>query len=773
MEGEQGSPQGLSFDAQVALRIAQLSSDLVAVFDVASGCPTQVNDRLRSALGLGRDIAPAELSDRLHPDDATRLREQRHRAAALPDGATVYTEYRLRHSDGHWLWLRERAGVLTRGAGGRADRIICVARDITREMQAQEAIDAGTQRFSLALAASGVVLFSQDRELRYTWVHNPMPGFAVEKMLGRRDGDLTERPEDGLRMEAIKRRAMVERRRLVEDTCVHQAGRPVWWRLTVEPVLDRAGQVTGVSCAAHDITDQKRQREALAASEARWRTLADSVPMILWAVSADGVADDFNRQWEEYTGLSRAQSIGTGWRPALHPDDVAALGEAWSHGVEARAELRVKHRLRDRDGRWRWFQSVAVPVTEDDRIVRWYGSSADIDELERTEQDLVRAKQAADDANAAKDRFLATLSHELRTPLTPILLSTRILELKPDDRETVLGRAAVIRRSVETEVRLIDDLLDLTRISRDKLGLAAIPVSLHEVVAAAAEVCEADAQSAGVKLALDLAASACLVRGDAQRLQQVMWNLLKNAIKFSPRGGRVTVRTENAEPMTLSVSVRDQGIGIAVADLPRLFTPFEQGDIAITRQFGGLGLGLALVQRLVGLHGGAVHAESDGPGRGACFVVRLPLLPARVKSTTAPTPAPAPVVKPRAGGRVLLVEDDADTSHTLTALLRAAGWTVHAEHNAADALAAARLQRPDILVADLGLPDGDGCDLLAMLRQQGFISPAIALTGHGMDADQARTRAAGFARHFTKPVEVGDLLAEMDRLVAGTPAPAA
>nr|MCU0952575.1 ATP-binding protein [Burkholderiaceae bacterium] len=388
----------------------------------------------------------------------------------------------------------------------------------------------------------------------------------------------------------------------------------------------------------------------------------------------------------------------------------------------------------------------------------------DITERKQTERDLVAAKQRADEANAAKDRFLATLSHELRTPLTPILLSARILELKPDDRETVLGRAEVIRRSVETEVRLIDDLLDLTRISRDKIGLAAVPVSLHEIAVEAVEVCEHDAQAARVEIELKLDAAQDLVKGDAQRLQQVLWNLLRNAIKFSPPGSRVTVTTDNPDPRTVRLSVRDRGIGIAANDLPRLFKPFEQGDARITRQFGGLGLGLAIVQRLVALHGGQVRAVSDGPDQGACFIVTLSLLPPR--AAPAVSPSPPPRVNARAPGRVLVVEDHADTAQTLGTLLAAAGWQVTAAATAAAAVDAVRTQQFDMVLSDLSLPDGDGCELLQLLRELGCAAPAIAMTGHGMDTDQERTQRAGFLRHFVKPVEVSQLLASMDVLAA-------
>jgi CheY-like chemotaxis protein len=244
------------------------------------------------------------------------------------------------------------------------------------------------------------------------------------------------------------------------------------------------------------------------------------------------------------------------------------------------------------------------------------------------------------------------------------------------------------------------------------------------------------------------------MRGDAQRLQQTLWNLLKNAIKFSPAGATVTLSSVNPDPQSIRFTVRDHGIGFRADDLPRLFQPFEQGDAAITRQFGGLGLGLALVQRLVSLHGGDVYADSDGPGCGAAFVVTLPLMtpvaPARASAApqAAMADARADATAPRSSAPVLLVEDHADTAQTLSTLLRAAGWTVVTVETASAALEVARNTRLCLVVSDLSLPDGDGCDLLPLLHQEHPALPAIAMTGHGMDADISRTRAAGYARHF-------------------------
>ena len=755
-----------TLDARIALRVVQLSSDFVLVVDADSGQAVEINGQLRAVLGLAADAPPSQLDARVHPDDLAALIAQRRRAAALPDGATLYAEYRLRRNDGRWCWLRERSTVLQRLADGRPQLLLGVARDITREMQVQQSIDADAQRFALALSASGVVVFSHDRELRYTWIHNPALGLQAQQMLGRRDSELMERPDEGRALERIKQRAMDERRRVVEEICVHAQGQPSWWRLTVEPVIDRSGGVTGVTCAAYEITQQLKADAERASDLARLDALIGNAPVAIAFVDHEFRHLRVNGRAYEWAGLAHeSQMLGRTVEqviPGLWPQIGPLYRKVRDEGATF-ADIEVSGPVGDSGVRRTFLCNYfPVPLAEGRRGVGLV--ITDITERKQTEQELVAAKQRGDEANAAKDRFLATLSHELRTPLTPILLSARILELKPDDRETVLGRAEVIRRSVETEVRLIDDLLDLTRISRDKIGLAAAPVSLHEVAIEAVEVCEHDAQAARVEVELKLDAPQHLVKGDAQRLQQVLWNLLRNAIKFSPPGSRVTVTTDNPDRQTVRLAVRDRGIGIAAADLPRLFQPFEQGDARITRQFGGLGLGLAIVQRLVALHGGQVRAESDGPDLGACFVITLPLLPAR--AAPAVGVATPPRMTARASGRVLVVEDHVDTAQTLGTLLAAAGWQVTAADTAAAAAEAVRAQRFDLVLSDLSLPDGDGCDLLQLLRQQGCEAPAIAMTGHGMDADQERTQRAGFLRHFVKPVEVSQLLASMDVLAS-------
>lgn len=644
---------GMAHD--LALRVASLTSNLITIVDAGRRQPVEINAALRETLGWSDDVPVTALVDSLHPDDAERVRRHWVATLSLADDDEHRCVYRLRGTDGQWRWLRERAVVGRRDASGAPLMAVGVARDVSFEMAAQASVDTTAQRFALALAASGVTVFAQDRELRYTWIHNPGLDFYAHRVLGRRDSELTERPEEGRLLEDFKRRAIDEKRRLTEEVLVHYDGRPTWWRITVEPVLDNDGTVAGITCATYEITQAKESERVLKA-----------------------------------------------------------------------------------------------------------------------------AKQAADEANAAKDRFLAMISHELRTPLTPILLSARILERRPDDRDTVLDRAGVIRRCVETEARLVEDLLDLSRISLDKLALTRSPVSLHEVIARAADVCETDAHDAGVAIALRLDARRCWVQGDARRLQQVVWNLVRNAIKFSRPGQVVQVVTRDADsapgdaaraspeanqaPGAVELQVIDQGMGIERAMLPRLFRPFEQGDAEVARQFGGLGLGLAIVERLVQLHDGSVHAHSDGPGAGACFTVRLPraALPGPLRSAGM---APAPPA-----GHALAVAADTETALGLTTALRGAGWQATMAPSEEAALALAETTRFNLVLVALGLCDGDPFSLLARLRERGDRMPVVALASTEAEFDRASLLRVGFSECLQLPIDTAALTLLGGRLGSGAPA---
>jgi signal transduction histidine kinase/CheY-like chemotaxis protein len=378
-----------------------------------------------------------------------------------------------------------------------------------------------------------------------------------------------------------------------------------------------------------------------------------------------------------------------------------------------------------------------------------------------TEQSL---RVEAETANHAKDKFLAVLSHELRTPLTPAVMTIHAIEVDPDLPIKFREDLAMVRRNVDLEVKLIDDLLDLSRVTSGKLRLQLQPVSVHEVLAHAIHNSISDTSGKQLQIRQELHATSDRVTADPARLQQVFWNLLRNATKFTPEGGNIIVRTSNpGSDGRLLVEIKDSGVGIAAHNLPRIFDAFEQGDARTTLLFGGLGLGLAIAKAVVEMHGGTIIATSDGRDQGATFTVQLDAAPEKVaKEGPAPSNVPTGRQEPRAS-RVLLVEDHPDTARTLARLLTGSGYDVKTADNVASALQLAAAERFDILISDIGLPDATGYELMEQIRDRYGIK-GIALSGYGMDDDMRKSREAGFVEHIVKPVNLVQLQAVIQRV---------
>jgi CheY-like chemotaxis protein len=374
---------------------------------------------------------------------------------------------------------------------------------------------------------------------------------------------------------------------------------------------------------------------------------------------------------------------------------------------------------------------------------------------------LQRAKNEAEEANRSKDRFLAMLSHELRTPLTPVLMTIASLRREPNLTDDLRRDLEVLQRNVELEALLIDDLLDLTRIAHGKLELRSDAVDIHSTIEHALSISAGDITAKTIRVTRHFDAREHHCWADPARLQQVFWNLIKNSAKFTPEGGRLEISTRNNDRHQIVVEVSDSGIGIDPNLMPRIFDAFEQGGGVITSRYGGLGLGLAISKRVVDLHSGTIEARSDGPGRGATFIVTLNAMETSLLEGPVlfleSEPPPAKHIQ------ILFVEDHEDTARVLGRILRNAGFDVSHAGTVAQARTLAAGRPFDLLISDLGLPDGSGLDLMKGLREaQGM--KGIALSGFGTDDDVAASMAAGFAAHLTKPVDWERLRAEIERL---------
>jgi CheY-like chemotaxis protein/nitrogen-specific signal transduction histidine kinase len=370
---------------------------------------------------------------------------------------------------------------------------------------------------------------------------------------------------------------------------------------------------------------------------------------------------------------------------------------------------------------------------------------------------ILQAKRLAEEANRSKDAFLAALSHELRTPLTPVLMTASSLEHDHGLDLHVRKQLGVVRHNVELEARLIDDLLDVTKITRGKFSVRPEKVGINNLIHHALEIVEPDAAQKELKVEVRLGAEQDTGYADPARLEQVFWNLLKNAIKFTPHGGIILVQTYNPKPQCVTFEVTDSGIGIAPEDLHKIFRPFEQGAVSGSHQFGGLGLGLAIARAIVDLHDGEISAFSEGVNQGATFRVSLPLEEVGFESSTHTVPKNK-AVKPM---HILLVEDNEQTRSILSRLLTRDGHEVESAANCAAAIEAIHSHENvnpfQVIISDLGLPDGNGLNLVRQIKAEAPQVTAIALSGYGTDEDIRKSMHAGFTKHLTKPINIEEL----------------
>ncbi|WP_437281581.1 PAS domain-containing protein [Sorangium sp. So ce375] len=540
------------------------------------------------------------------------------------------------------------------------------------------------------------------------------------------------------------------------------------------PVLDRgyigrsaSGVATRMIGSMLDLTERHRAEAALRESELFHRQTLESIPGMVFATRPDGYCEFLSEQWVEFTGLPAEQQFGDLWIDVLHPDDRERVFAAWRAAVGGLAPYDLEYRVRRRDGGYQWFKVRGRPIRDaSNRIVRWFGIAINI-------HDLKLAEQALRDADRRKDEFLAMLAHELRNPLAPVRTAAAMLR-RVGSADPVQRRAReVIDRQVTHMARLIDDLLDISRIARGRIQLHKERCDLVRIVRQTAEDYRANLEVAGVALSVIAPDEPLWVEGDDTRLAQMLGNLLQNAGKFTDAGGRVSVRVEAGLPGPgrdggvfgqAVITVEDSGVGMDPALLSRLFDPFSQAEQGLARSKGGLGLGLALVRGLVELHGGTVAAHSDGPGRGSMFTLRLPLAAPIARDQSAASDRDE---ASRHGVRVLVIEDNHDAAESLEMLLTLSGYEVETAFDGPTGLTAARKRPPDVVLCDLGLPGGmDGYDVARAIRAEPSLASTrlVALSGYGQDEDRRRSREAGFDKHLVKPAEDTAL---MEALSAG------
>jgi PAS domain S-box-containing protein len=518
--------------------------------------------------------------------------------------------------------------------------------------------------------------------------------------------------------------------------------------LNITPLRDHAGAVSGAVNIVQDITARKHVEEELRASELRFRTLASTVPVLIWQNDEQGRNVFVNQYYLDFTGKPFEDVMGVRWHELVHPDDAPAYIADYMDAVRARRPWRNLDRLRRRDGQWRWFDNYAQPLfAPDGSYAGHVGASLDI-------TDAVLAEQALKETDRRKDEFLAVLAHELRNPLAPISNAVHLLR-HPDGRRRADRLVEMLGRQVRQMIKLVDDLLEISRITRDKIELHPQPLLLADVVHGAVETSRPLIDQYRHHLDVRLPDEPLTLYADSVRLTQVLANLLNNAAKYTDAGGSIELAARR-DGLDVEIAVRDNGIGIPPGHLPEVFDMFTQAHRAAGRGQGGLGIGLAMVRSLVQMHGGTVEAKSPGAGRGSEFIVRLPLADAHDAAADAGTAA---ATAPLAGQRILVVDDNQDAADTLAMLLEADGARARAVYDGAAALAALPGLRPHTVLLDLGMPDMDGFEVARRIRADAACSGVriVALTGWGQERDRERTRGAGFDFHLTKPVDLAVL----------------
>ena len=574
---------------------------------------------------------------------------------------------------------------------------------------------------------------------------------------------------------------------------VRQDGTLFWANVVITAVRDSHGQLIGFAKVTRDLTRRRSHDEDLRRSEERLRLLIEGVSeYAIFMLDPNGKVATWNVGAEKIKGYKASEIIGQHFS-VFYPEE--AREARWpEHELQVAAEqgsfIDNGWRLR-RDGTMFW-ANVTITALRDDtgKLLGYAKLTRDLTETKRVEAmeqanqqreemlDAERsARMAAQRATRIKDEFLATLSHELRTPLSAILGWTQVLlkgetPRSPDEQKRAIE---VIDRNARAQVRLIDDLLDLSRIMTGKLRLDLHQVSFGSVVESAVDSAMPAARAKGIRLKAMVETHQDIVSADSTRLQQVVWNLLTNAIKFTPKGGQVQVLLQRVNSH-LELSVGDTGIGIPAGYLPHVFDRFSQRDSSTTRMFGGLGLGLAICKQLVELHSGSIRAASQGEGKGATFSVELPLSIAQLNDRAAPRIHPTAEAQPAEdlslpmleGVHVFTVDDEPDARDLLKTVLEERGARVTSFASAEDALATLKTTRPTVLVCDVGMPKMDGYQLIRKLRAEESRSeriPALALTAFARAEDRKRSLIAGYQAHLAKPFDVGELVLVVADLV--------
>jgi PAS domain S-box-containing protein len=697
-----------------------------------------------------------------------------HAAERLKAGFTIeqlISEYRALRSSVLSLWANSmRSGLATDPDDvTRFNEAIdqALAESVGRYAQiSKEQAESERRRLDAVLEAAPVgialadingKLILDNPENRLIWGERPIPK-SVDEYAGwkgywadgsTRHGRLLEPHEWPLARALTGERSPHD---IIEIEPFGVAGQRRTIVLHAVPIRDSSQHIVGGIVAQMDITGQVRAEAALRESEARFRTIANAMPQMVWSTLPDGYHDYYNQQWYDYIGMPEGSTDGKGWNGILHPEDQPIAWDRWQHSLQTGEVYEIQYRLRHHSGQYRWVLGRALPVRDDaGRITRWMGTCTDIHDQKLAEEELRESGQRKDD-------FLAMLAHELRNPLAPIHAAAELLTLAGYDEKRARQASEIITRQVDHMTDLINDLLDVSRVTRGLVILDQEIVDLQGVITGALEQARPLIETKQHKLWVRTAFGSAHVKGDKTRLVQIIANLLTNAAKYTPQGGQIElvldIKSTKAE-----IRISDNGIGIEPTLLPHIFKLFTQGQRTPDRAQGGLGLGLSLVKSLTNLHGGQVIAHSEGLGKGSVFTLILPLSEKEDSHQSDDNSSKQLLGQKADPVSLMIVDDNLDAATSLASLLEAAGHEVIVCESGKTALEAVAKGAPQVFILDIGLPDMDGYEIAKRLRNNPFTATSvlIALTGYGQDHDRMRSKAAGFDHHFVKPIDTHQL----------------
>ncbi len=681
-------------------------------------------------------------------------------------------------------WKLERF-VLPDGRPG----VVCHFYDLSERQRYEETLRIANNRLETALHASQVALSHQDKDLRYTWAHNPGLGYSSQDLLGKRAREVLQRGEDAVNVDAIKRKVLETGTATRTEIKLWQDGQFRYYDLVVQPDRNPNGEIIGVNSAAIDITDRKRIEAALRESEQKQVFLLRLSDALRSLSDPAAIQKQATRVLGEHLRVDRACYVEiseeTGIFKIEHEynrgDSRSLVGQLsikdfqWVIPLMRTGDLVVVSDVRqspvipvDDRAMMETIQIAAhvnAPLIKSDQLVgalcvtepvprQW--TNIELELIKETAERIwsaverARAEAALKESDQRKDEFLATLSHELRNPLATLQTGLEVLSRNPEQPTLVQTTGLMMRRQLTHLVALVDDLLEVSRISRGKLKLRQETVELSDAIYAAIEMSRPIIEETRHSLQVDIPSETILIHGDPHRLTQLFCNLLNNAAKYTPNGGKIEIKVE-LDGKDVVTAIKDSGIGLAAEQLTRVFDLFTQVE-KDSPNYAGLGIGLSLVKSLVQLHGGRTWAESAGRNQGSTFFVRLP------RSTAVLISEPTSMVDHTSSAhptKVLVVDDNIDAGNTLALLIKLMGHQVSTATNGQEAVDKGRVMQPDLILMDIGMPIMDGYAAARAIRQEtwGQSVALIALTGWGQDEDRQKSKAAGFDQHLVKPVD--------------------